>query len=341
MCRLIGIAANEATEFKIVLREAPRSLAALSREHRDGWGIAVFDAQSGKWSVEKGIACAGEDERFHRLAIGTRGDLLVSHVRQKTIGDTSLANTHPFERGGWVFAHNGTIRDVAWLRAQVSAERAAEIEGETDSELLFAWVLTRLDEAGVGPGPVPATNRRDPRAARRARRSRAGRVRRARSTSCCRTGARRTRTGSVDRCTCSSAARATPWSRGARVRTARWSRRPGRRAGRRSSSPRSASPTSPGSRSRTAPFSRSSASRRLTFASSPRDAGAHRGAHAGARAGERRRRARARPGRTLHDRRPARARAVAIEQPGRGRRAGYTAHMPAWSSAVSSIEPGW
>jgi predicted glutamine amidotransferase len=154
MCRLLAIAANEPTDFKIVLREAPRSLAALSREHRDGWGIAVFDVQSSQWQIDKGAACASEDERFHRLAVGSRGELLVSHVRQKTIGETSLANTHPFERGRWVFAHNGTIKDVAWLRAQASPERLAEIYGETDSELLFAWILTRLDEAGLTSQPA-------------------------------------------------------------------------------------------------------------------------------------------------------------------------------------------
>src|SRR5580700_5613912 len=108
MCRFLGIAADEPTEFRIVLREAPRSLAALSREHRDGWGIAVYDACAKTWQVDKGVACAGEDERFHQLAIGSRGVLLVSHVRQKTIGCTSIANTHPFAQGRWIFAHNGT-----------------------------------------------------------------------------------------------------------------------------------------------------------------------------------------------------------------------------------------
>jgi predicted glutamine amidotransferase len=160
MCRLLGIAANEPTEFKIVLREAPRSLAALSKEHRDGWGIAVFDAASRRWQVDKGVICACEDERFHRLAIGTRGEILVSHIRQKTCGDTALVNTHPFERGRWIFAHNGTVKDVAWLRANASAARLGEIEGETDSELLFAWILTRLDDAGVTDSPAgPATDR--------------------------------------------------------------------------------------------------------------------------------------------------------------------------------------
>jgi glutamine amidotransferase len=140
------------------LREAPRSLAALSREHRDGWGIAVFDDHNG-WRVDKGVACAGEDERFHRLALGCRGELLVSHIRHKTIGEISLANTHPFASGRWVFAHNGTVREVPWLRASTSPTRLAEIAGDTDSELLFAWLLTRLDEAGVADAPTtPATD---------------------------------------------------------------------------------------------------------------------------------------------------------------------------------------
>jgi glutamine amidotransferase len=160
MCRLLGIATSEPTNFKIVLREAPRSLAALSREHRDGWGVAVFDEQAGGWQLEKGIACAGEDERFHRLAVGSRGEVLVSHVRRKTVGETSLANTHPFERERWVFAHNGTIEDLAWLRAQTSRQRLAELRGETDSELLYAWLLTRLDDAGSTEGrATPETDR--------------------------------------------------------------------------------------------------------------------------------------------------------------------------------------
>ena len=154
MCRLLGIISSEATDFKIVLRDAPMSMAALSREHRDGWGLAVFDVLSQGWCVDKGVECAGEDARFHELAVGRRGDLLISHVRQKTVGETSLANTHPFERGRWVFAHNGTVKDVSWLRKRSSRARLAEVQGETDSELLFSWVLTRLDEAGVAAAPA-------------------------------------------------------------------------------------------------------------------------------------------------------------------------------------------
>jgi len=108
--------------------------------------------------------------RTSASTVSSGGHLLVAHIRQKTIGDTSLVNTHPFQRAGWVFAHNGTIKDVAWLRAGVSPERLAEIEGETDSELLFSWVLTRLDEAGVTAAKVsPRTDRALAAAARTAR----------------------------------------------------------------------------------------------------------------------------------------------------------------------------
>lgn len=132
-------------------------MAVLSREHRDGWGVAVHDGSSPEepsaledgWTVNKGIACASEDENFHSVALGSRGETLISHIRQRTVGVTSMENTHPFRRGRWVFAHNGTIKDIAYLRSSASAARLAELGGETDSELFFAFLLTRLDEAGT------------------------------------------------------------------------------------------------------------------------------------------------------------------------------------------------
>jgi glutamine amidotransferase len=158
MCRLLGIVASEPTEFRLALREAPRSLAALSREHRDGWGLAVW-GDGERWRIDKGIACAHEDARFHELA-GRRGELLVAHVRQRTVGCSSLENTHPFQSGRWIFAHNGTIKDVAFLRARTSASRSQGIVGQTDSELFFAYLLTRLDEAGVADAePSAETDR--------------------------------------------------------------------------------------------------------------------------------------------------------------------------------------
>jgi glutamine amidotransferase len=147
MCRLLGIIASEPTQFGLVLTEAPRCLATLSREHPDGWGIAIHDAE--RWMLQKGTERAGDDRRFRELATASRGHVLVAHVRQKTVGPTRLENTHPFERDGWVFAHNGTITRQDAVRARCSPRRLAEITGDTDSELLFAYILTRLEESGL------------------------------------------------------------------------------------------------------------------------------------------------------------------------------------------------
>lgn len=202
MCRLLGIVASEPTEFGLVLTRAPRCLATLSREHPDGWGIAVHhddvspdgtvdsgsepplsgssgscerateapsdgagteasvpatvtgDARDTRgardpWRLHKGIAQACEDARFHEIAEGSRGHVLIAHIRQKTVGPTRLENTHPFARDGWVFAHNGTLHNLAPLHRGTSAERLAEVAGDTDSELLFAYLLTRLDREGL------------------------------------------------------------------------------------------------------------------------------------------------------------------------------------------------
>lgn len=144
MCRLLGVVAGETTPFGFALARAPRSLAALSPEHPDGWGLAVH-ARGHGWDVHRQPACAGADDRFGALAAGARGEILVSHIRKKTVGPTRLENTHPFTRDGWVFAHNGTIAESSVLAAETSRRRAAEVTGDTDSERYFAWLLSAID----------------------------------------------------------------------------------------------------------------------------------------------------------------------------------------------------
>ena len=130
-----------------LLRDAPRSLWALSREHKDGWGIAL--RTSDDWIVHRSTECAAVCSRYGEVVDAVCAQVLVAHVRQKTVGETSLANTHPFRRGSFVFAHNGTVQDVAGLVARTSRERLAEIEGDTDSERLFAFLMTHVDRACV------------------------------------------------------------------------------------------------------------------------------------------------------------------------------------------------
>jgi predicted glutamine amidotransferase len=150
MCRMLGIVASETTDFRFCLHEAPRSLHCLSREHPDGWGIAVYASNESGWSVQKQAACAGDDDRFVDVAASSTGHSMVAHIRKRTVGPIGVENTHPFRRGRWVFAHNGTIQDLPALRKRTSPARIAEIRGATDSELFFAYLLAFIDAEGGG-----------------------------------------------------------------------------------------------------------------------------------------------------------------------------------------------
>lgn len=143
---MFGLLAAQPVSARRLLRDAPRSLWTLAGEHRDGWGVAL--GEPGGWVVHRDTACAQASAEFDRVADTACARVVVAHVRQKTVGATALANTHPFRRGALVFAHNGTVTTMAALAAQTSAAREAEIVGDTDSERLFAFIVTHIDRAG-------------------------------------------------------------------------------------------------------------------------------------------------------------------------------------------------
>jgi predicted glutamine amidotransferase len=146
MCRMFGLLAMAPVRVSQLLRDAPRSLWTLAAEHRDGWGVAL--RESNRWQVHRDTACAQTSAPFAAIADTASAQILIAHVRQKTVGATALANTHPFQRGSLVFAHNGTVAPIAALADATSPTRAAEVCGDTDSERLFAYVATAIDRAG-------------------------------------------------------------------------------------------------------------------------------------------------------------------------------------------------
>lgn len=155
MCRMFGFLAARPVSARALLRDAPRSLWTLAGEHPDGWGVAIGEPDG--WTVHRDTACAQRSTRFEDVAAATRARVVVAHVRQKTVGETALANTHPFRWGPLVFAHNGTVAAPDVLAAQTSDVRRAAVVGDTDSERLFAFVATHVDRAGdVERGVVAA-----------------------------------------------------------------------------------------------------------------------------------------------------------------------------------------
>ncbi len=130
---------------------AENALADQSQKHPDGWGIGWFvdDEAYVIKSSNAAHACARFERASHRLTSHT----FVVHVRRATVGLVDHVNAHPFRFGRWLFAHNGTIFAFdelrEWFEEQIDPRFLPLILGDTDSEHLFFFLLTRLEAAGV------------------------------------------------------------------------------------------------------------------------------------------------------------------------------------------------
>jgi predicted glutamine amidotransferase len=119
---MFGLVSAKPVSQRALLVDAPRSLGALSVEHPDGWGLALSDGEA--WTLHKSVRAAAACELYERVAREARASLAIAHVRQKTVGETALENTHPFVRGRFVLAHNGTVKATATLSEHSSAREA-------------------------------------------------------------------------------------------------------------------------------------------------------------------------------------------------------------------------
>lgn len=146
MCRLFGFRSVIASQVHRSLLEADNALGSQSNQHPDGWGVAFY--VDGAPHLTRSPVTALGDQLFHRLSGVVSSETVVAHVRKATRGSKGILNCHPFQYGRWVFAHNGDIPDLerhrAALVAQIDPALRRFVLGETDSELIFHMLLTRL-----------------------------------------------------------------------------------------------------------------------------------------------------------------------------------------------------
>lgn len=146
MCRLFGMsAAPHRVHATFWLLDAQDSLAQQSRRMPDGTGLGTF-TEDGTPRLEKQPVAAYEDSRFAWEAKERESATFVAHVRYATTGANNLADTHPFEQRGRLFAHNGVIEDLPKLEAELGDYRDL-VQGDTDSERYFALITRHIDES--------------------------------------------------------------------------------------------------------------------------------------------------------------------------------------------------
>lgn len=142
MCELLGMECNVPTDM-VFSFSALALRGGLKGPHADGWGLALYDGRAVRTFLEPTAAAHSPLARYVREnPIKTL--LAIAHVRKRTRGKVAIENTHPFVRELWgrmfVFAHNGTVRDVRRHRLG----RFAPV-GTTDSEHAFCVLLDRLE----------------------------------------------------------------------------------------------------------------------------------------------------------------------------------------------------
>ena len=147
MCRLFGCRSRALGAVSHELFHGANALRVQSREHPDGWGLGFHD-ERGEPHVVRSLTPAHGDAEFERVSQYVNARSIVAHVRKASIGRVAIENTHPFQRGPWLFAHNGTLPQWEAIRpsleAQIDPALRAEIRGQTDSERCFLLFLTLL-----------------------------------------------------------------------------------------------------------------------------------------------------------------------------------------------------
>jgi glutamine amidotransferase len=154
MCELLGMECNVPTD--IVFSFSGLALRGGARgPHADGWGLALYEGNAVRTFLEPAAAAKSALAAYVREnPIKTL--LAIAHVRKRTRGPVSLANTHPFVRELWgrhfTFAHNGTVRAVK--RHPLGRFRPI---GTTDSEHAFCAIMSAVERAF--PDGYPADKR--------------------------------------------------------------------------------------------------------------------------------------------------------------------------------------
>lgn len=144
MCRLFGLIANNEVDIEFSFLKANKSFRELSKKNPHGWGVGYYIKNNAK--VYKEPFSASKSIKFLNIAGQIKSKIVVSHVRFSTQGKKAIKNTHPFKDKNWIFAHNGNVDIRTKLIGILNPNYKNKIMGETDSEVLFYWLLQNIEE---------------------------------------------------------------------------------------------------------------------------------------------------------------------------------------------------
>ncbi len=155
----MGYVTEDKTTFDALVGAGFDEFVQLSSVHCDGWGIASIDRGQNVATLDRAPERAVNSENFSKALQKTKTDGSLLHLRWATKGlPISENNTHPFVYQGFSFIHNGTISPTGAMDAFIDPKFTHLIEGETDSERYFFFLLTSIEKLGLLEGVKAGVN---------------------------------------------------------------------------------------------------------------------------------------------------------------------------------------
>ncbi len=134
MCRILITVGFSWKRFLGDFIEVSRRDRTMGWSHGDGWGMAyVVDGGAGVYRSVNPIW-----ESF--MAPPDNATALLVHSRYASVGAKRIENTHPFTRGKYALAHNGTIVREKLVERMKEMGLSTCTAGDTDSELLVEFI---------------------------------------------------------------------------------------------------------------------------------------------------------------------------------------------------------
>jgi glutamine amidotransferase len=156
MCRLFGMTTGgPRVHATFWLLDAPDSLRSQSRRMPDGTGLGWFSL-GGEPVRDRAPVAAFQDADFNSEARYVCSHTFVSHVRYASTGAPDVRNSHPFVMDDRLFAHNGVVRGLDVLGSWLTDLDRAMARGQTDSELVFAFITAEIRRHGDTPSGLIA-----------------------------------------------------------------------------------------------------------------------------------------------------------------------------------------
>lgn len=153
MCRWLAYSGTPILLDSIMYRPAhsliDQSLHAkmgVETTNGDGFGVGWYGADTDSPAIVRDIGPAWSDRNLREIARHVVSPLFFAHIRASTGTAVQQTNCHPFRHGPWMWMHNGAIEHFHLMRRDlalaVDPGLFADIEGSTDSEMMFHLALT-------------------------------------------------------------------------------------------------------------------------------------------------------------------------------------------------------